>query len=231
MNPGPCIDPVDAARVATLPPDDPSRVHARECPRCHALLDAYLAFDAADASGVPAAELADADTRLTRSLAELTGVGAGTAATRVDPRADHAPSFWERLLHPALRPALVFAALAVAAGAVLLWPRSAVREPGMVLRGGSHSPAFAVSIAERRDDSLHVTWSPAPNADDYRLEFYSGALVEIGRMSPVTGTRADVALGALPFRTTPDETLFVRVAALSGEDVLATSDARLVDTR
>jgi len=231
MTAGPCFDPRDAARVAALPPDDPLRVHARECPRCHALLDAYLAFEAADAAGVPADELAAADTRLARAVATVTGAGASTATPQAERRADRRPSFWEQLVQPSLRPALAFAVLAVAAGAVLLWPRAATREPGMVLRGEGHAPAFVLSLAERHDDSLHVAWAPASDADRYQLQFFSGSLAEIGRVGPLTGTRADLMLAGLPFRVAAGDTLFVRVAALAGGDVLATSEARLVETR
>ncbi|MFI5371111.1 MAG: hypothetical protein ACHQ52_06090 [Candidatus Eisenbacteria bacterium] len=249
-----CFEARDAAAVAALPDDHPQRRHARECPRCAALLDAWRAFAAADPGEVSARDLADADARLSRALASAIGVPATDAATSDaaasrEPGARHAdrtapptgrtvardvgrdPSFWERLMHPALRPALSFAALALVLGAVLLWPRLASHGRDLVLRGETHAVTLALLRTERVGEALHLEWRAYPGAETYELRFFSGGLAELGRVGSLHGTRADLPVAGLPFRFAAGETVLVRVAAMSRGDAMATSDARMVEGR
>ncbi len=225
---GPCFDPRDAATVAGLPDDHPLRAHARECPRCRALLDSYAAFATGDPGDVPAADLADADARLTRALANAIGAPA-PAPTAARPAADRDPSVWERLWHPAMRPALAFAALALVAGAIVWWPREGGHGGAPTMRGEARAGVLEVTRAEWADGTLRLAWRPVAGAEDYELRCFSSALAEIGRVGPLTGDRADIATSRLP--AAAGDTLLVRVVALAGGDPIATSAARVIVRR
>jgi hypothetical protein len=222
-----CFGADEAGDVFALPERDPRREHARTCPRCGALLESYRAFALAEEPAVPRAELADADARLTRVLEELAGPPAAAHRGRVR---EAGPGFWERLRYPAMRPALAFAALALVLGGAWLGTRAMHRESGVVLRGEAPAPTIVIERAERSAGALHLAWRTFSGADAYEAHFYSGELVEIGRL-PLHGTRADLPIATLPFRPAPGGILLVRVIALAHGDPIATSSARPVAGR
>jgi hypothetical protein len=224
-----CFGADEAADVLELPESHPRRAHARTCVRCSALLEEYRAYTAAEPDAVPAADLADAEARLARALAAEAGVTEAPRAIRHAP----APSLWQRLMQPAMRPALAFAGIAIVLAAVLVATRSAHREPSLVLRGAQPGPAQSAVLesAQRSGDQIHFAWRAFPGAETYELRFYSGDLVEIGRVGSLRGTNADLAAGSLSFHPAPGAVLLVRLVALAGGDPIATSNAKLVQGR
>jgi hypothetical protein len=227
-----CFGADETADVLELPESHPRRVHARTCVRCSALIEEYRAYATADPGAVPAADLADADARLTRALAGEAGLGGATAGSRTL-RHEPAPSLWQRLMQPAMRPALAFAGLAIVLGAVLVVTRTAHHEPSLVLRGVPASPAQSAVLesAQRSGDQIHLAWRAFPGAETYELRFYSGDLVEIGRVGSLRGTHADLGADSLSFHPAPGAVLLVRLVALAGGDPVATSNAKLVQGR
>jgi hypothetical protein len=238
----PCFEPGDAARVAALAESDPLRAHARECPRCRALLDAYAAFLAADPGAVPASDLADANARLSGALAAATRA-APVTAPRAAPRAaspegEQLPSrrasaspprtFWERIAHPSLRPAWAFLTVALVAGALVLWSRPTGRDATLVLRGEVKAAIPVIERAEWSGDTLVLSWRGVPAADGYEVRFLSTALADLGRTGPNSDSTVVLALSSLAFRPGFGDTVVVRVEALKDGDAVATSDARVV---
>jgi hypothetical protein len=233
MKPGGCFGADEAADVLELPESHPRRVHARTCPRCSALLAEWLAYAAAEPGTVPAADLADAEARLARVLAAEAGV---TTARPDAPRAarpEDRPSLWERLMQPAMRPALAFGALALVLGAALVVTRTSQREHSLVLRGMPTGPAQSAVLesAQRVDGKLRLSWRAVPGAETYELRFYSGDLMEVGRVGSLQGTSAELPVATLPFHPEPDAVLLVRLVALAGGDAIATSNAKVIQAR
>jgi hypothetical protein len=232
----PCFEPDDAGRVAALEASDPLRVHARECPRCRALLDAYAAFMAAEPAVVPAAELADANARLSRAILSATarqGRGGEPVVERAASGAEAADGprprgLLERLAHPAMRPAWAFVTVAIVVAGVVLWPRAAGHDGTSALRGGSVAAAPDLRRAEWSGDELRLAWAGAPGADAFELRFFSTALSELGRTGPYRDSTLVLALSSLPFRAAFGDSVVVRVVALKDGDAVATSDARLL---
>jgi len=211
------------------------RAHARECPRCRGLLDAYRAFIEADASVVTPHELEDADARLSRALADIVGAPTATGAPApgrpVAGFTRREPSFWDRLLRPAMRPAVAFALIAAVLGAVLLGPRLLPHRGADTLRGGPPAATLRLTRFERTGDVVHLGWSAVPGADAYQLRFFSPSLAELGRVGPVTGESRDIPVSELGFPLADGDTVLVRVVGLAGGDVIATSEARVLASR
>ena len=232
MSPVACIDPREVAAVAALSPDDPIARHARECPRCSALLDAWRAFDAADRGDVPDADLADADTRLSRALAGAIGSTVPPASSPARRRVgDDESSFWQRLFHPAMRPAVALALVAAVIAVVLFAPQLVPH--GSNLRGVSRpgAPALTLGDATLTADSLAVAWSPVAEAESYEIRFYSGSLAELGHVGPIAGDHRTLGRAQLGFPLVRGDTVMVRVVGLAGGDVIARSPTRVLVVR
>lgn len=241
-----CIRPEALDEVLEAPDDDARRAHARDCPRCTALLDAYRLYRAGGAVA-SAAEREDARVRLAAALAAELGVAppatasaAGSRAGRGEPpapalagprRATPRPAagWWSRLLHPAMRPAWGVAALAAVLAGVLLIP--SVRWPGgePALRGEAPPDAAArVEVVEATITAggLRLAWRAWPGAEDYEVRLFDASLEPLGRLGPTTDTTLAAPAAALPFAPEAAGSVVFRVHARIGGDVVATSVAR-----
>lgn len=217
-----CFAPEEADAVLAAPADDPRRRHAASCPRCGALLDAYASFMRAES---PEAGI-DVD-RLERKVRErmdaALGVGAAPSAGLPPARVLRERDTWlDRMLHPAMRPALAFGALAVVAAGVLLVTREA-SPPGIVLRGDARP--FEVQGAEARDGALELRWPSVPGAEEYRIRVYSVDLRDLAERASGVDTVARLAAGDLA-GLAPGDTLLVRIEALAGGDVVQATPLR-----
>jgi len=226
MNEIACFAPDAAAEVLAAPADDPRRLHAERCPRCGALLEAYAAFMKAEAPAGAADWGGLERTLRARIDATLDAGTPGTpGATRAAPSAPvrrSRPDWLERLLHPAMRPALAFAALAAVAAGVLLVTREA-GPPGVVLRG--EDARFEVESAGPDGGALRLRWHRVPGAETYRIQIYSTDLREIGVRETGADTVARVAAGEFSGLTGGD-TLLVRIEALADGDVVRSTPLR-----
>jgi hypothetical protein len=226
MNETPCIRPDDLDDVLALAEHDPRRRHLETCPACRSLIDAYALYGAAEAAPheVSAAQLADADRRLAQALEREIGPAAATSRAPVRERRE---SWLERLFQPTLRPAWGLAAVAVVLVAVSLWPRTTGRDGEITLRqDGGASTEFAIEHARADGERILVAWSAQPDAEAYRLRFYSADLTEVGRLDAGPAREVSLprdSLGWVP--QDPSRPLLVRVFALSGGDEIGASAA------
>jgi hypothetical protein len=223
MNETPCIRADDLDDVLALAERDPRRRHLETCPRCRSLVDAYALYRAADNAPheAGAAQLTDADRRLTQALEREI---APAAPVRAERRRD---SWFERLFQPAMRPAWGLAAVALVLVTVSLWPRTAGREGEITLRqDGGTTTAFTIEGARANGERIVVAWSEQPGAEAYRLRFYSADLVEVGRLDVGPVREVSLARDSLGFvPQDPLRPLLVRVFALSGGDEIGASAA------
>ena len=222
-----CFLPDELDQVLSLPDEHPRRLHARSCPRCGALLDSYRLYSEAPAAGEGSDE-ADAATRLREALRREIALG--------DRRRDAAPSangpsWLQRFIAPPMRPALALAAIAIVAGAVMMWPRAPVPEGTTALRGGGAGSASVVAIESARitPAGLQLRWRAWPGADGYEVRFYSAELSETARLPAGAGTSLRVPLSRVPAAADPAATVLCRIYALRGGDVLAVSPARALE--
>ncbi len=75
----------------------------------------------------------------------------------------------------------------------------------------------------RVDGSVLLSWSPLRDAERYAVVFQSPDLVEIGRLTDITGTTLGLSARALPDGLVPGGSVLCRVVALRGADEIARS--------
>ena len=221
MSPTPCFAPEDVAAVLAAPDDDPRRAHARDCPKCGALLAAYRLYEAMPAPA-DAAEVAAAEARLQAFIAREIGGSDTAREPRPTPRlADRRPRVrW-------FQPALAFAAIAIVAVA-MLWPRSTVGPPHVTLRG---APATAPPVALRGPrvaaGRFTAHWAAVAGAEKYEVRFYGTDLAHLGALAS-TDTLVDVDASSLPFTLDPARKVLVRVVAMeAGREIAASAPQEL----
>jgi hypothetical protein len=219
----PCIEAGQVQDLLELSEADPRRRHARECPRCRALVDSYRLYRE---PGAPPAEarVEDAEARLRAVMAQA--IGAGLPATRQS--VTSGPTWIERLFHPALRPAWAFAALAVVLGLATVWPRLQPIGRRVELRGGpTEHPVEPLAFVggSYGPGGVELRWRAWPGAESYEIEFFSGDLQPIGRVRAMAETSLVVPLERLPFRAVQLEGALVRIHARVGGDVVGSSRA------
>jgi len=250
VNPIPCLAPEDLENVRASASDDSRRVHARECPRCGALLAAYESYHEAREEA-PRAEIDEAESRLNAFLAREIGADAPAAApalvTAAAPGAAPAPAAAptpaplapprpapRRLVFPAqaprftwIRPALGFAAILAVAGA-LWWPRTTLGPSRVTLRGsGATAPRIALETPVFASGRLTLDWAAYPGADRYEVRFYSSDLTELGRLT-ATDSKLAADAKSLPFAPDSARAVLVRVVALMGGAELASSAPKTI---
>jgi hypothetical protein len=230
------LRPDELEDVLNARPQDPRQTHARECPRCGALLDTYRLYRAETPLASPA-EVADADARLEAAFERELEAGAwpvASAARESRPgRAVRSTPWWERLFHPAMRPAWGLAALALILASVLVWPRLRMPAGSGELRGGPSSGAGQVQIhaVTVTGSTLRIEWGAWPGAEGYVVHFYSGDLQELGPPTAARETTMVLDQSRLPFALASADSVLFRVYAQIGGDRVASSAARPIRER
>lgn len=160
----PCLTP----RSLELSESDPEvERHAADCPRCHALLESYRSFLAAEA--VPGARTQEAERDLDRLL-----------RTRVLARRRRPP---RRVLEPAAWLA------AVAALLLFAWiPRMSTGPDESVPRG-AHPERLQLLSPQSVDGGWLLRWDFVDEADHYELRLYSVDLSEVDRIGDLVETQ------------------------------------------
>lgn len=213
-----CIRDDEIAVVAGLAPGDPARAHADACPRCKALVAAYVAF-----MREPTAEIAQldaADAALEREIARELAL----------PRARHAPFVRVRAsadtggMRAWWRPAIV-AAAAVAVVA-LVWtvvPRTP-EHAGWRGSPDATESTLDLSVAPAAEGrTIALAWPAVQGASSYRVEVIREDLSDLATFDAGELRRHDLRLDALPLAGENPRLLLVQVFALRGETVLARS--------
>ena len=225
MNPTPCLDPETLDAVLDAPEIDPRRRHARECPRCGALLESYRLFRESP-EDAPPSDLAEAEARLSAALQREMGPAPASSA-RIAPRgAPHRRGplgSW----FVAWRPAFAFAAVAVVAGAVVLWSRFSPEPETVTLRGGPDSTETRLAIGEARlaGGTVTMSWSGLPGVTRYEIRFYTPDLVERGVVT-AADTSWSRSLDQLGFPVDTTQAVLVRVYAIDDDGLESHSVAR-----
>lgn len=218
-----CFDASALDRVLALPDEHPERRHARACPRCGALLESYRLYQE-PGTDADAPHVASADARLDAWLREeIAPVAAPSprVSTMTPNRRATRVTRWDALLRPG--PALALAAAIAVVALVALWPRG---DRTMQMRGAPGGATVAVTSVRLDDEGLHLMWSAHPGADAYEAILLAGDGREAARIPLGAGTATTVPRARLPLSTAPADPLFLRIAALSGGEVIATSTVR-----
>ncbi len=231
MDPTRCIEPEELEETLALPEDDPRRGHLATCPKCRALVGSHALFLSAEGGDEPHVRKADA--QLTAFRERMLGLDPAGAAPAPARQAKSPPGpWWQALLAPAARPAWAFAAIAVLAGAVVLW-NSRGPAPGTptTLRGGTAEPMRLHPPDYRPDGGVEISWEPFAGADHYEVRFFSTALTELGRCPAVTSNSARITSSGLPRDSTHIGVVLYRVFALRGGDEVAQSPVGTLQER
>jgi len=212
-----CLAPDELDAMAKWPASDRRIVHARNCPRCRALIEAHRLFHAPTPEELGAPHVEAADAALSAHLERIMQPAAPSPSTGND-------SWWRLLFAPAMRPALAFAAITIVVGATVFVPRMLTRTSAPVLRGGSHAELVLQAPAIRADGALALRWQSVPQATHYRAVFYSTSLEELGHSGDLTGTQVVLMRTQLPAAARTGD-LLIRIVAMRGGDELARSQA------
>ena len=233
MTETPCFEPDQLQAISEQPADSEQRRHARECPRCSALLTEYTLY-LSMRDPAPGADPDDATRRLSAFLRREIGAPPASAPTAERPSVAHtlgtsparSESWLDRLFAPAWRPALAFAVVALAAAAVLLVPRMKPHEGGEQLRGSTSGTGPRVELVQVDRDvaGARLSWHAFAGADGYQVRFFTRDLREVARIAVGPDTVRTFDTTELPGdRGAP---LVIRVVALAGGDELSSSVAR-----
>ena len=218
-----CCDDTELAALGGLPPHDPRRREAADCPRCGSLLAALDAFLAGD-DGLPGDEVQRAQERLsqfvTGRLAPAARRRSGGAAGRMTP--------WQRWgLGAALAAAAVLVLTLVFE--VPLGPSG----PSGTVRGGGTNPAAIgdLTISELRGEpgGYELHWPRVDGADQYDVIVISAALDTLAVLGPLAEPRV-VVPGELLADGGRDGA-FCRVRALAAGTAIAASELRTLPPR
>ncbi len=203
--------------LLALPEGDPRRERALADPAVRALYDSYRTFMAADTTGVPGLDRADDALARLRGAMIMDG-GADVrvpASARVDSRGD--TPWWRALFAPALRPALAFAVLVVAAGAAWFAMRPGTPEGVVVLRG-NRGGDLQLLPARGTERGVQLTWRRVPEADRYEVVFYTSQLTQIATLGETADTTALVPRSMRTMLQRGGTEVLYRVVARSAGD-------------
>lgn len=209
--------------LLALPEGDPRREQALADPAVRALYDSYRTFMAADATGVPGLDRADDALARLRGAMIMDG-GADVrvpASARTDTRDSGAP-WWKALFAPALRPALAFAVLAVAAGAAWFAMRPGTPEGVVVLRGGRGGD-LQLLPARGTERGVELSWHRVPEADRYEVVFFTSQLTQIATLGETADTSAVVPRSMRTMLQRGGTEVLYRVVARSAGDEIVHS--------
>jgi len=190
-----CFEELEIDAVLRAPEDSEAKRHARECPRCGALLASYAEFTSESTARPPeliaAAGLVDVREQLRRAreqaLASVAPEPPGRAPlpTRtVTPREGGFSRFFAWLRSPiGMSAAAGFAAAALAI-VVIQRPSDRLRGPGH--EGG---PRVEVEAARVVPEGVEFRWTPFANAKSYELRLLDRSLHTARAIEVDAGTR------------------------------------------
>ncbi len=206
--------------LLALPAGDPRREEALRDPALRALHDSYVAFLAADASGVPGLDRAeDALARLRGAVIMDGGEPRPVPASARTIVAAARTPWWQALFAPALRPALAFVVLLVAAGALWTTLRPPARPNVVVLRGGRSGELVVVS-ARPSERGVQLVWRRVAEADRYEVVFYTSQLTQIATLGETADTTALVPRSMRTMlQRGGTEVLFRVIARAAGDEI------------
>jgi len=180
-----------------------------------------------------AAEQARAEARLQETLERELGVPLGDSGS---PAAARKPALFPTvraesgiddvvrwLLGAAWKPAIAVVLLVVGT-----WTYGVMleRKPAPAMRGSVTTTRDELVLAPpgmRPNGAVLLRWSPLAQAERYAVVFQSPDLVEIGRLTDLTGTTLELSARGLPEGLTPGGSVLCHVVALRGADELARS--------
>ena len=177
------------------------------------------------------AHLRDALEREMGSSAGKAGVpAAGAAGPASPPRQARAESGLDEVIRAIFgaswKPAIAIVVLVVGTWTygVMLEKREGAppRMRGTVVPPGGAELSLGTPVVGA-DGGVRLAWSPAKEADRYAVVFQAPDLIEIGRMTDLTGTTLELSAGALPPDLPRGSPVLVHVVALRGADEIARS--------
>lgn len=203
-----CLKPEELADLATA---DPRWAHVENCPACQAVLKSLAAF--LDPADMPtAADLADADARLSAALEQE--IGSGGKVVRP------APTFWTPFRVRTL--AAAAAVLVVAVGLSLVRTGQVGPTPEPVLRGiGAPAAPLGCQVAMLEKGAFRVRWPQVFEATGYRVVVYGDDLQKRATFDSGPATTYEL----IP----PPGAAFCRIVALRPGDELERSDPAYFD--
>lgn len=218
-----CFRLEDLGEIAELDPQNPRRAHARDCPRCRALLIAVTEFR--DAQTLPpGAYPEEAERALAAALErELAGDDA------LDPRRAEAasPPWYTRWYRFLGRPVIATGALAALVLLfAMLFSGDEAPHPGVVRDVASAAGATPVILPPvfARDETVTLRWRPAAEADGYQVVFFDLDLRELDQQQTGRDTLLQVDLPTLRAKLPPNEReMLWQVRALRYGDVIGES--------
>ncbi len=210
-----CVLAAEIGDIPNLPDNDPKSVHVRECPRCRALLDSYLAFmsggNEADADRLVEAENVLRD-RIAAEIARTGDVGGSPVPKKRRPET--------RGLRGVRRALLATAALLLVA--VFLYNINEGDEREIRLRGEPKTSEQEWGWGDNRvgaDGSLLLSWEPLASADEYAIDLYDTDLELLRRFGPYKKTSATISNDDIVALGSPRIILLRVVARRRGDDV------------
>ena len=218
---------VDFARLIALPEDDPERRRAEASPEFQAMRHMLEEFEQPAASG--GGDFDDARDELERRL-----VAAGVVDAPARPAPDavghtggsRRTGLLVMLSRPATRAGLAFAAVVVVI-AFATWTLN-FRDGDHLMRGSMGATEFRMTGVREAPGEVVLHWTPAPQADQYRVVFLGADLIETSRVEGVKDTEAVIRAGQLPAGLTSGAVVSVEVEALRGGDLISTTPARSI---
>jgi hypothetical protein len=197
-----CYDIRDLPDLASLPADDPRRIHLAVCPKCRGQADALAVFlGPGETSDLE--DLASADARLQQRL----------AAAWVTP-APVVSAQRRRLRWYGLAAVLAVCALGLTTGELLRL------RPGIPLRVGDHlrGAEEATGLTVGAQDAVwQATWADAPIADSYVLLWLGN---ELSTIASVEATKPEFSA---PIADLSPDVRFCQAFAVSHGDTLGRS--------
>lgn len=223
-----CIPPDEIPEILRRPSGSPEREHLEDCPRCRAVMMAYLEF-VEDRSIPPGADLEDAESSLrTAFLASLSPTAStarddGGAMPVVDRPRRHPP--WSRGLRGIwiLAPAIVMLAVGLYVGLRPLDRDSGpdrLRGIAPAAPGRGMQTILLLEPGLRSADGVELRWRSVPAASSYEVVLFGADLADLARLKAVTDTLCVVRRGDLH----PEP----RAEALVGWQVIAQRDGAVI---
>lgn len=174
----------------------------------------------------PRAELA---ARLERALGAAPA-GAGNDVGAAPARSQRGDGLFDRLAGwlgaPAGRAALAFGMVAIVAASG--WWISSRRPESQRVRGAGPSGALVLAAPVLTNGRLALAWNTVPEADGYRVVFYSADLAQVAQVDSLREPRCEFEAGALPAGLTGGSRVQVEIVALAHGDPVSRSRLRMV---
>jgi hypothetical protein len=219
----PCIRPEELGAVDALAPDDPVRIHLRDCPRCQAQYRAFQSF-MKDVQPPPRTALeAEAEAKIAERTRRHFGL---PYAERKSADGNRLGRWWNSLSRGA-RTRFLILTPTVAAAAVVVLLFATIHRPGddaRVLRGRESVATWNMEAAKVLPDGrIRLAWVGKPGADAYRVRVLDTALATLLEETVVGDTTVDIDLSVLGPAAEPGARFLWRVTALHGGENLAES--------